>query len=76
MTREQLEYFGQACFGRSWQAQLADRLQIDRRRVSNWTKGETIPKWVDNELKTVVETRYYEMKKAFELLKENNNENK
>ena len=74
MNSEKLKSIGQACFGRSWQAQLADRLQIDRRRVSNWAKGEKVPKWVDNELKTVVETRYYEMKKAFELLKENDNE--
>ena len=74
MTKEELIYFGSACFGRSWQAQLADRFQVDRRRVSNWSKGETIPKWVESELKTVVETRYYEMKKAFKLLGEDRNE--
>jgi len=39
MEKDELIEIGEACFGRSWQAQVASRLRVDRRKVQAWVSG-------------------------------------
>ncbi len=64
MTKDELEMYGLALFGSAWQAQLANELNVDRRRVQDWLKRESVPGFVDAEIKEVIAQRYSEVKKA------------
>lgn len=56
MTFDQLEKIGIGLFGQSWQAQLADTLNVDRRNVQNWKK-QGVAKWVYAELSELIKFR-------------------
>lgn len=70
MDSKKLKSIGQACFGRSWQSQLADRLNIDRRTVSSWIKLDSVPEKMHDEIYQIIEVRYFELKKCYEMEKE------
>lgn len=64
-----LFYIGRAAFGRSWQAQLADYLKVDRRRIVHWIKGtRPVPAGVWVDLKLMLDDRAAEIDKAREFL--------
>ena len=64
-----LFYIGRAAFGRSWQAQLADYLNVDRRRITHWIQGtRPIPAGVWVDLKLMLDDRAAEIDKAREFL--------
>lgn len=56
MAFDQLEKIGIGLFGQSWQAQLADALNVDRRNVQNWKK-QGVAKWVYAELSELIKFR-------------------
>ena len=70
MTNTQkLIKIGEGMFGKSWQAQLADALNIDRRTVQSWLSRESTPDWVFNnsELSVIATRRADEAEEAYEL---------
>lgn len=64
MTSNELEMYGLALFGASWQAQLANELNVDRRRVQDWLKRGSVPGFVDVEIKEIIAQRYNEIRDA------------
>lgn len=67
MTYQELEEIGQGIFGKSWKRQIADALNIDERRVNDWSKRQSaLPEFVETELKPVITQRFEEIKKIFE----------
>lgn len=60
LTWEQLEKICVGLFGESWQAELARRLNIDRRTVQHWRK-QGVAKWVYNEIASLIESRKEEV---------------
>ncbi|MFT4020055.1 MAG: hypothetical protein QM666_00895 [Acinetobacter sp.] len=56
LTWDQLEKICIGLFGESWQAELARRLDIDRRTVQHWRK-QGVAKWVYNEIAPLIECR-------------------
>ena len=64
MTADELEMYGLALFGSAWQAQLARELNVDRRRVQDWLKRESVPLFVDKEIKDVLYQRFSEVERA------------
>jgi hypothetical protein len=51
MTPDTLTQIGEALYGRIWQAQICELLQIDSRRVRAWISGErSIPPTILPEL--------------------------
>lgn len=64
MTFQELEQIGRGLYGRSWKAQLADELKIDRRTVTSWQKNGC-PKWLTaEELAPIAANRYHEVSHA------------
>lgn len=55
-------------FGRSWQAQVADYLMISRKTVSSWVDRQSVPSWVESEIKQLVRRRATEAKFALDAL--------
>lgn len=67
MTFDELEQIGRGLYGRSWKAQLADELKIDRRTVTSWQKNGC-PKWLNaGELSEIAAKRYQEVSNALNL---------
>lgn len=56
MDFEQLEKISIGLFGQSWQSQLADSLNVDRRNIQNWKK-QGVAKWVYAELSELIKFR-------------------
>ncbi len=57
-----LKAIGEALYGRSWQAQLADDLGVDRRRITHWLDGtRSIPAGVWGDLKIIAARRKAEV---------------
>lgn len=68
MSFEQLEKIGIGLFGQSWQAQLADALNVDRRNIQNWKK-QGVAKWVYAELSELIKFRKAQILAAENLYK-------
>ena len=72
MTADELEMYGLALFGSAWQAQLARELNVDRRRVKDWLNRESVPQFVDKEIKGVLYQRLSEVERAVRYYEEQN----
>ncbi|WP_336004906.1 hypothetical protein [Acinetobacter pittii] len=68
LTWEQLEKICVGLFGESWQAELARRLNIDRRTVQHWRK-QGVAKWVYNEIDSLIVSRKDEVSEIEEFYK-------
>lgn len=66
---EKLIKIGEGMFGKSWQAQLADLLEIDRRTVQSWISRKSTPDWIFNnsDLSSIASRRADEAEVAYEL---------
>lgn len=73
MTTDELEMYGLSLFGTAWQVQLAREFDIDRRNIQNWIKRESVPEFVDKEIRDVLYQRLSEIKKAVEYYEERHN---
>ncbi|RKS87313.1 hypothetical protein DES39_0533 [Orbus hercynius] len=64
MLSSELKFYGEMLFGGSWQAQLAEYLRVDRRRVTDWLSRGNVPNFVDNELDDLMKRRLFEIQSA------------
>ena len=56
MTYEQLKTLCVALYGRTWKPNLANDLNIKRSTIDNWS-SQGCPKWLDNEMPTLIKKR-------------------
>lgn len=62
MNKEFLAKVGVACFGNTWQTDLAKALTVNNRTVRRWASGETpIPQNIKNELLDLIKAREIEL---------------
>lgn len=63
MTFQELEKICSLLWGQTWQTELANALDIDRRTVSKW-KAQGVAKWVSSRIGNVVNKREKDIKEA------------
>lgn len=73
MNKEVLEKVGVACFGNTWQSDMACALNVNPRTVRRWASGESlVPQGLKNDLQLVIADRHSKLDEALNLLKEYN----
>lgn len=66
---EKLMLVGESLFGRSWQAQTADYLKVDRRRITHWLdETRPIPLGIWSELLDLANQRHVELSHVIQIL--------
>ena len=65
MNKEKLKKVGVACFGNTWQTEMARALNVNSRTVRRWASGETpLPKQLKQELLKHLKWRKRDIDKA------------